>query len=227
MSAIHSGTKPPASAPAPATETASRRSTAPAESASSEAPGPASVAATTSTPAPAATALGLPEPGRECEKLGLVEITLARERYDSILEIGCAEGRLARALVDRCASYTGMDTDADALELARRRVPAGATARFLPLTLPLVPPPGEHELVILREVLQLLDTAAVEDIARRLAAHAPCVEIVVVGARDELAGERDPVLDTFVAAFGDGVVVEALAMRRRYRIDALRRERGD
>ena len=223
MSVIHPDTKssPPSSGPESGTASSSA-TTAAGTDASEPVDAPAAASAPASVAAVAA--LGLPEPGRDCEKLGLVEITLVRERYDSILEIGCGRGGFAQALVARCASYTGMDSDADALELARRHVPDDATARFLPLTLPFALPPGAHELVVLREVLQLLDVATIEDIARQIAAHAPCVEIVVVGARDELAGERDPALEAFVAVFGDDVVVEALAMRRRYRIDALRRE---
>ena len=163
------------------------------------------------------------ESGRECEKLGLVEAVLYRERYASILEIGCGTGELAHLLAERCASYTGMDTDMSALAAARCRIVAGSPMRFVPL-LPSSPfPRGEHELVVLSEVLHLLDPDGVRHFAERLAGHAPCREIVVVGARDDHAGEDDPVLDAFVDALGGAFRREELAVRRHYRLDALLR----
>jgi len=158
---------------------------------------------------------------RESEKTGLVEALLARERYGSVLEIGCGTGALASALDGRFECYVGMDVD-DAAR-ARCRTVSGRPMRFRPLVLPFRLPPGEHELVILSEVLQLLEPGEVHELAAGVAAHGACREIVVVGTRDEGAATRDVVLDAFVDALDDGFEHRELAVRRHYRIDALLR----
>ena len=161
--------------------------------------------------------------GRESEKIGLVEAILASDHYRSILELGCGTGDLARLLVERCDSYTGVDADSVALAEARRRVCDEPSPRFVPLALPLDFPSGEHQLVVLSELLQLLEPFAVLEVARCLAAHTPCREIVVISASDEHADGRDAALEAFVVALSNTFEYQELAVRRHYRIDALLR----
>lgn len=163
------------------------------------------------------------EPGCESERGGLVDALLSRERYGSILEIGCAEGELGHVLLERCGAYVGIDADDGALARARCSIIAGSPMRFLPLRLASVLPAGEHELVILSDVLSRFPPSLVRDVARRLAAHAPCREIVVVGDREEHTLGVDPALAAFAAELGPDFVGHEAALRRHYRIDVLLR----
>ena len=186
----------------------------------------------------AALQTSLREQHRESEKLGLIEMLLGSERYRSILEIGCGTGELAGRLICRCARYTGMDDEAARLAAAARAVRAGC---FLPFRLaadePFALPPGEHELIVLSDVLLHIDAARLERLAGALGAHAACREIVVVssllppgnedgryGARDgtEAGGEED--VERRLSALASGTARlerHALALRGHYRIDAL------
>ena len=127
-----------------------------------------------SAPAPIAVGLrSFREQHRESEKLGLTETLLGAERYRSILEIGCGAGELASRLVGRCTRYTGLDEEPASLAAAGRAVRAG---RFLPLALrpdePFRLPPGEHELIVLSEILHRLDAVRIERLAPALDALA-------------------------------------------------------
>ena len=178
--------------------------------------------------APFAVALrtSLREQHRESEKLGLIEMMFGAERYRSILEIGCGTGEFAGRLLERCARYTGMDEEAARLASAARAVRAG---RFVPLELaaeaPFALPPGEHDLVVLSEVLHRLDAARLGRLAEALGAHLPCREIVIVSPVRPLekgAEHRDA--ERRLTALAAGVARlehHALALRGHYRIDAL------
>lgn len=74
---------------------------------------------------------------------------LPRQRYGSVLELGCATGVLTERLADRSDDVLGVDIAEAPLELARRRVPA---ARFERGTLPDDWPSGAFDLVVMSEV---------------------------------------------------------------------------
>lgn len=159
---------------------------------------------------------------RECEKLGVIEALLAKERYESVLEIGCGHGALARRLGARCGSYCGMEADLAMLAQARGSV---GGSRFVPLTTPFRLPSGAHELVLLSEVLHLFDAIDSLALGKALEARAACREIIVVSPceegdrsdRDRREAAFERFADTLAARFE---AVE-LAARRRYRVDAL------
>jgi SAM-dependent methyltransferase len=87
-------------------------------------------------PRPWSTGAGLPGTARERafqEELDrLIEDSLGPAEGEAVLDIGCGAGRLTDAM-QRAASVTGIDTDADALMRARTRHAALPRFRFLPM----------------------------------------------------------------------------------------------
>lgn len=90
---------------------------------------------------------------------------LPRQRYDSILELGCATGVLTERLADRSDDVLGVDIAEAPLEIARRRVPS---ARFERGTLPDDWPSGRFDLVVLSEVGYYLSEADLDRVIDRL-----------------------------------------------------------
>ena len=73
-----------------------------------------------------------------------------------ILDVGCGSGPLFAALRDRGAVVTGIDSSARMLEVARRRLGAGADLRVADLAEPLPFPDGVFDDVIASLVLHYL-----------------------------------------------------------------------
>lgn len=192
---------------------------------------PAPRQAPAAIPAPAPITLPLRsfrEQYRESEKLGLTETLLGAERYRSILEIGCETGELASRLVGRCTRYTGLDEEPASLASARRAVRAG---RFLPFVLrpdePFRLPSGEHELIVLSEILHRLDAARLARLIPALDAHLACREIVVVSPLHPSEAGGKPTGEALDGPVGELAArigrlrMQTLAVRGHYRIDAL------
>src|SRR5271169_5077755 len=74
-----------------------------------------------------------------------------------ILDAGCGSGPLFAALRDRGAVVTGFDKSAGMLELARRRLGAGADLRVADLGSPLPFPDGTFDDVVASLVLDYLE----------------------------------------------------------------------
>src|SRR4051812_17713965 len=51
-------------------------------------------------------------------------------RGQRVLELGCGDGRLTRAIAPEAASVLAFDPDADAIERARRSLPAALAERI-------------------------------------------------------------------------------------------------
>ena len=113
----------------------------------------------------------------EAGRFAAVAAALPRARYASALEVGCGNGELARVLFPRCAAYAGLDAVEVALRAARRAVPA---ARFVQGFLPCDLPEGEHDLVVLSEVLYFLDGPAIRSVAAQVDRRWPDADVVVV-----------------------------------------------
>lgn len=74
-----------------------------------------------------------------------------------ILDVGCGSGPLLEALRDRGAVVTGLDNSTGMLEMARRRLGAGADLRVADLSSPLPFPGGEFDDVVACLVLHYLE----------------------------------------------------------------------
>lgn len=102
---------------------------------------------------------------------------LPRQRYASALEIGCGNGELARHIAPLCAAYRGLDAVEAALVAARRAVPKGDFRQiFLPARLP----EGDHDLIVLSEVLYFLSPDGLRDLSRQVHERWPAADVICV-----------------------------------------------
>jgi ubiquinone/menaquinone biosynthesis C-methylase UbiE len=87
-----------------------------------------------------------------------------------ILDAGCGSGPLSAALRDRGALVTGFDSSAKMVELARRRLGAGAALRVADVASPLPFPDGSFDDVVASLVLHYLEdwTAPLAELRRVL-----------------------------------------------------------
>lgn len=143
---------------------------------------------------------------------------LPRRYYRSALELGCGNGELARHVAPRCAAYTGIDAVQTALDAARRAVPKG---RFHRLFLPSPLPEGDHDLLLLSEVLYFLDAPGLADLARQIDDRWPAADLVCVTWRGPSGNalEGEEALGLFCAR--SRRVRREVRSTERYRIDVM------
>lgn len=114
----------------------------------------------------------------ERRKRSLVLSALPSERYRRVLEPACGIGSLTRALVARADRVVAFDPVPEAVERARRTAPLAAV--FV-ASLPVRPPAGMFDLVVLSEILYYLDDAALNaSLDLILAALEPGGDLVAV-----------------------------------------------
>jgi LmbE family N-acetylglucosaminyl deacetylase/SAM-dependent methyltransferase len=101
----------------------------------------------------------------EARKRQVLLAALPRQRYRSVLELGCATGVLTARLAERSDQVLGVDIAEAPLQLARRHVP---TARFERRTVPDEWPAGEFDLVVLSEVGYYLSEADLDRVIDRI-----------------------------------------------------------
>ena len=113
----------------------------------------------------------------EERRSALVLALLGCRRYGRALEIGCADGRLTEALVERCDEVVALDTSPRAVAAARARAPwATVEVGVAPTDLPV----GPFDLVLLSEVGYFLSPLELLATLRRCeAALAPGGEVVL------------------------------------------------
>lgn len=154
----------------------------------------------------------------EHAKFDATRAALARDGYESALELGCGNGELARRLAPLCARYTGLDAVDTALAAAGRAVPQG---RFVQGYLPCDLPDGPHDLIVLSEVLYFLDPAGLAAVADQIARRWPAAEVLAVTwlgpSGNALEGEA--ALALFAGAMALGFTQTPVTRTDRYRID--------
>ena len=160
----------------------------------------------------------------EAAKFAATADTLPRARYRSALELGCGNGELARRLASRCGRYIGLDAVETALEAARRTVPEGRFVRgFLPCPLP----PGDHDLIVLSEVLYFLDAWGIDWLAGEIDRLWPSADVVIVTWRGPSGNalEGEAALALFLAATQAPRRAMTARLEDLYRIEVLHGER--
>lgn len=162
----------------------------------------------------------------EQEKFAATRDALARERYTSAVELGCGNGALAEHLVRLCESYIGLDGVERAVIAARQAVP---DARFIQRLFPCALPAGNHDLIILSEILYFLDEVDIRALAGQIAQSWPHAEIICVTYLGEtghsLQGEE--ALDVFCQALAPQFEFTNIKRTPRYRIDRCLGKDGD
>ena len=103
----------------------------------------------------------------EQRKRAITLAALPRPRYTSAYEPGCANGELSAALADRCDQLLVSDGNTRALALARARLAALPHVRVLQAWLPADWPPGRFDLIVISEMGYYLDSAALQNLAKR------------------------------------------------------------
>ena len=156
----------------------------------------------------------------EAAKFAATADALPRPLYRSALELGCGNGELARRLAPRCGRYTGVDAVETALEAAGRAVPEG---RFVQGFLPCPLPPGEHDLIVLSEVLYFLDAWGIDWLAEEIDRLWPAADVVIVTWRGPSGNalEGEAALALFLAASGPARRAGTARLEDRYRIEVL------
>lgn len=154
----------------------------------------------------------------ESERFHAVLASLPDARLRSILEIGCGNGELARQLVPRCASYTGLDAAEPALSAARKAVPS---ARFVKGFLPCPLPDGDHDLILLSEILYFLDPGGITDLALEIDARWPTACLVCVNYRGPSGNlvECEAALALFLASLDTRRTLRTVHLDPTFRID--------
>ena len=161
----------------------------------------------------------------EREKYAATLAALPRERYASILEVGCSVGVLTRQLAARGDALQALDVSPMALDQARERCAALPHVRFAEARVPTNWPAGTFDLVVLSEVVYYLDRGDVDALALRVAGSvAVQADIILV----HWLGETDyPLTDDeaaerFIAAAAPFARVERRSRAEGYRLDVLR-----
>jgi trans-aconitate methyltransferase len=154
----------------------------------------------------------------EHEKFEATSAALQRDRYSSALELGCGNGELARRIAPKCTAYTGLDAVEAALTAARKAVPEGRFIRgFLPCDLP----DGDHDLIIVSEILYFLDHAGLLSVAQQISARWPHAEILAVNwlGPSGNALQGDEALRLFGQGLAKTATRQSLIQSSKYRID--------
>jgi SAM-dependent methyltransferase len=156
----------------------------------------------------------------EAAKFAATAEALPRARYRSGLEVGCGNGELARRIAPRCDAYTGIDAVPTALAAARRAVPG---ARFVEAMLPCDLPEGDHDLIVLSEVLYFLDAWGIDALAAQMDRRWPAADLVLVTWRGPSGNalEGEAALALFVAALEAPRRMPPPRIKKDYRIDVL------
>ncbi len=154
----------------------------------------------------------------EQEKFAATRAALARRRYASAVELGCGNGALAEHLAPLCDDYIGIDAVARAVAAARQAVPE---ARFLRRLLPCALPGGDHDLIVLSEILYFLGAEDIRRLAAQISGGWPRAEILCVtwlgDTGHALQGEE--ALNIFCRAMGPEARFATLRRTSGYRID--------
>ena len=134
------------------------------------------------------------------------------------MELGCGNGALAEHLAPICEHYIGIDGVERAVVAARETLPG---ARFVNRMFPCKLPDGDHDLIVLSEILYFLDEQDIGMLADQISTSWPEAEIICVTYLGEtghsLQGEE--ALHLFAQSLGPAFAFTTLKRTSGYRID--------
>jgi SAM-dependent methyltransferase len=89
-------------------------------------------------------------------ELAMLDSVLGGKRFETALEIGCAEGIFTQMLMERCDSLVAVDISSIALERARQRCQRNGRIRFHELDIRVDSLPGTFDLIVAVHVLEYI-----------------------------------------------------------------------
>ncbi len=161
----------------------------------------------------------------EAAKYDATLAALPASHFESVLEVGCANGVLTTRLGERCGSLLAVDVSETALAVARRRCADQPNIRIEQRRLPAEAPAETFDLVLLSEVVYYWDSADIAAMgaylrgAVRSGGHVLLVHWT--GETDYPKCGDDAVAELH-AALGDRVTVERDDRHEAYRLDLWR-----
>lgn len=152
---------------------------------------------------------------------------LEGRRFDSAVEIGCANGELSAVLAPTCERYLGVDIVEPPLMQARARNAANAHVRFERMVFPQERPAGPFDLIVLSEVLyyfSMADLDAVADwVGSALTADGVVLLVHWLGETPDYPLTGDEAVEAFLRAASATLTTDRRSRRDSYRIDRLAR----
>ncbi len=161
----------------------------------------------------------------EAAKYEATLAALPARRFESVLEVGCANGVLTARLGERCGSLLAVDVSETALAAARRRCADQPNIRIEHRRLPAEAPAETFDLVLLSEVVYYWDSADIAAMgaylrgAVRSGGH---VLLVHWTGETDYPKSGDDAVAELHAALGDRVTVERDDRHEAYRLDLWR-----
>ncbi len=160
----------------------------------------------------------------EAEKYAETLAALPAAKFESVLEVGCANGVLTKQLATRCKALLAIDVSETALAAARARCADLPNVRIEQRRLPDEAPEGRFDLVLLSEVVYYWDSADIVRLAGylRVAVTSGGHVLLVhwIGETDYPKSGDDAVAELQVA-LGDVAVVRS-DRHEAYRLDLWR-----
>jgi len=148
--------------------------------------------------------------------------SLPRPTFDSVLEVGCANGVLTRRLAERCRQLTAVDVSETALAAARLRCADLPHVTLENRRLPADGPAGPYDLVLLSEVIYYWDGNDLARAAAYLADIVPpggSVLLVHWTGDTDYPKSGDEAVAELRGLLGDTVTVMTEEQRPNYRLD--------
>jgi LmbE family N-acetylglucosaminyl deacetylase len=130
-----------------------------------------------------------PESWYERRKRTLLLSALPRERFQSVLELGCSTGALTTELAHRAVYLVGVDASSEAVATATVRTSKAINTTIMTATLPHQWPEGCFDLFVLSETGYYLSAADLSDAVEHMAASAlPNAVLAACHWRHTIAG---------------------------------------
>ena len=152
---------------------------------------------------------------------------LPKDRFETVLEVGCANGVLTARLGPRCADLLALDVSETAVAAARARCADQKNICIERRRLPDEAPAGIFDLILLSEVVYYWDSADIVrlgDYVRSAAASGGYVMLVHWIGETDYPKSGDDAVAELHAALGDCVTVVRSDRHEAYRLDLWRLE---